>query len=819
MHGNFSRDVRYGLRLLLRNPGFTSVAVLVLALGIGATTAIFSLTDTLLWKPLPLENPDELVWVFTSLRRNSHATSSYPSYRYYKEENETLSGLAASFIFATSLKADRPAEQVWAVGVSDDYFDVLGIAPKLGKVFHAPRTTAPAQPTHSIVLGRAYWEQRFGSSTEVLGTTVFVNGHPLEVIGVIPKEFEGMVPGIRSDFYLPIEMINRLRPGHDWLGSNGRWLQMIGRLKPGVSLDQARAQMDVLAARLSAAFPEEYEDRGVSLVPVHEGHPDLRGEAAGISGFLLATVALVFLIACANVATLLLTRSATRTREMAIRAALGAGRFRIARQLLTESVLLTLLGGAAGLLVAVWVSEIMQGVRPPFPAPIGLSLGLDWRVLLSAFLAAVAAGCLAGMAPAIQSMRLDLIPAIKGTDTKRGASGSPWSLRNLFVITQIALSAILLMAGGLMLRSLWGTYAADPGFTLRNGFQIALDPGQQGYGETEGRRFFRDLRDRTEALPGVASVMLTHRVPLGMGSRRIPLWSEDQFQPGGEPEIEARHYVVTPGYFETIGTPLLAGRDFASSDREGAPPVAIINRALAEKLWAERSPLGQRLQIGLGGAEEEPILAEVIGVAAGSKYVSWNDDAEPHLFLPLEQNYRSDLTLIARTLGDPNSPLLAARGIVEDLDPHLAAIQAMTTEEHLRQSRWMVRTGLTLFGALGLAGVLVAAIGLYGVLAYSVTQRTREIAIRLAVGAQPRDVLKLVIRESLGLGLAGLVVGLPVAVAATRILSVALVGIETYDPFALVGTALFLTLVVLLASTVPALRAMRTDPMDALRFE
>ena len=816
MRGDLAQDVRYGFRLLHRNPGFTAVAVMVLALGIGATTAIFSLADTLLWKPLPVDKPGELVWVFTTTPTNSHTTSSYLNYRYYREENEVLSGLAASFIFTTSLKADRPAEQVWAVGVSGNYFEVLGLAPKLGRVFRPSGSDAPAQ---TLVLGHAYWKRRFGSSPEILGSTVFMNGQPFEVVGVAPAEFEGMVPGIRSDIFLPIEWMNSLRPGGEWLGRDARWLQMIGRRKPGVSIDQARAQMDVLAGQLAAAFPENNKDFGVRLVPVPEGHPDLRGEAASFSGFLLATVALVFLIACANVATLLLTRSATRTREMAVRAALGAGRLRIFRQLITESVLLTLLGGAAGLVVAIWVGGVLQEVRPPIPAPIGLTLALDWRVLLSAFLAAVAAGCLAGLAPAFQSLRLDLISAIKGADTGTGARVGTWSLRNLFVVTQIALSAVLLLAGGLMLRSLWGTYALDPGFSLRNGFQLALNPGQQGYSDAEGLQLFRDLRERTEALPGVESVMLTHRVPLGLGSRRLPLWREDRFQPASEPEIDARHYVVSPGYFKTMGTPLLAGRDFSSADRPGAPPVAIVNRALAEKLWAGRNPLGRRIQIGLNGGDERPILAEVVGVAAGSKYISWKEVAEPHLFLPLEQNYRSDLTLVARTQGNPEALLDSALGVIEDMDPHLAASLTMTIEEHLRQSRWLVRTGLALFGGLGLAGVLVASIGLYGVLAYSVTQRTREIAIRLAVGAQPRDVLKLVVREGLVLSLAGLAIGLPIAVAATRILSVALVGIKSYDPLTLVGTALFLVLVVLLATTVPARRAMRTDPMDALRFE
>ena len=814
--GELIRDIRFGFRLLARNPGFAMTAVLVLALGIGATTSIFSLANALLWKPLPLDKPHELVWVFTAIPGNSHTTSSYLNYRYYREENEVLSGLVASHIFATSLKADRPAEQVWAIAVSDNYFEVLGIAPELGRVFRSSGSSDPAQ---TLVLGHKYWERRFGSSTEILGKTVFLSGHAFEVVGVLPEEFEGMVPGIRADILLPVEMVNTLRPGGEWLGREVRWLQMIGRRKPGVPLDQARAQMEVLAGRLSTAFPEENEEAGVRLVPVPEGHPDLRGEAESFSGFLLATVALVFLISCANVANLLLTRSAARTREMAVRAALGAGRLRIVRQLLTESVLLTLFGGAAGLIVAVWVGGLLQGVRPPIPAPIGITLGLDWRVLLSAFLTAVVAGCLAGMAPAFQSLRLDLISTIKGTDTKPGKSGRPWSLRNLFVVSQIAMSAVLLLAGGLMLRSLWSTYVSDPGFSLRNGFRLTLNPGQQGYSDAEGLQLFRDLRERAEALPGVTSVMLTHRVPLGNGPRRIPLWREDQLQPEGEPEIRARHYVVSPGYFRTIGTPLLAGRDFSLADRQGTPPVAIVNQALAERLWAGGNPLGQRIQIGLPGGEEGPILAEIIGVAAGSKYVSWNENAEPHLFLPLEQNFRSDLTLVARTLGDPKPLLVSARRIVEELDPHLAAFQTMTFEEHLSRSRWVVRTGLALFGGLGLAGVLVAAIGLYGVLAYSVTQRSRELAIRMALGAQRQDVLRLVVREGLGLSLLGLGIGLPLSVAAGRILSVALVGIESYDPLTLAGTAFFLVCVVLLACYIPAKRAMNTNPMAVLRHE
>ena len=835
------RDMRYAARMLLKAPGFTAVAVVSLALGIGANAAIFSFVNAVLLKPPPVAEPGRLVYVFGGTRADPYSVSSYPDYVDYRDRNEVFTGLAAYAGITVSLGGGEQPEMISGLIVTGNYFDVLGVRARVGRTFLPEEDKTPG--THPVlVIGHALWQSRFAGDPNVIGRKLLLNGQPFTVVGVAPAGFNGVEMGRTNEIYVPMAMQALVRPPRggysgemnpDLLSKRGpRWLAMVGRLKPGVSPEQAQAALSTIAAQLAQAYKETNENQAATVSPLSEGDPTERGTLLSVARLLLAVVGLVLLIACANVANLLLARAAARRKEISIRLALGAGRRRLVKQLLTESVLLALLGGAAGLLLAVWLVGAAQAYPPPanlFDAAFDFSL--DRRVFAFTLLLSVATGVLFGLAPALQSSKPDLVAALKDEAAllpgQGGAGARRFSLRNLLVVAQVALSLVLLISAGLFLRSLQQARRIDPGFDPERVLSVPLNVNLLRYTKAQGQEFYRQVLERVRAIPGVQSATLTRTPPLSGASRQTSVTvaggepterQRSSESAGGAAEVAENATLassVGPDYFQTLRIPLLRGRDFTAQDREGAPGVVIVNETFAARYFPGRDPLGQR--ISFGGAKGP--WMEVVGLARDGKYVTLGEAPAPFVYQPLAQRHETGMTLLVRTGGDPAGYAPAVRREVQALEPNLPVTNSRPMTELLAMSLYPARMGALLLGGFGLLALLLASVGLYGVMSYSVSRRTREIGIRMALGAERRDVLRLVLREGMTLVAAGLALGLVAAFSATRLLAGFLYGVSTTDPSAFVAVAALLALVALAASLVPALRAARVDPLEALRYE
>jgi predicted permease len=817
------QDLRYAARRLLKAPGFVAVAAFSLALGIGANATIFSFVSALFLRPLPVSEPERVVQVFTSdFSGPLYRGSSYPDYKDFREKTEVFAGLAAYTIAPMSLSEAAHTDRVFGELVTANYFEVAGIQSWRGRLLREAEDGRAAAPP-VLVLGDGLWRRRFGADPALIGKPVTLNGQPFTVVGIAPPGFTGMTRGIAVDLWVPMTAAGAI-PSSDRLESRGnRWLFVLGRLNPGIGADDAQARLAVLAAQLQKAYPDNWTDvrkntRVISVVPESRARvlPAARGPVLGFFSLLLGVVGLVLLIACTNVASLLLARAAARRRETAVRLSLGASRGRLIRQLLTESVLLSVAAGGLGVLMAVWAIDVVMAFRPPVPFPFELNLRIDAGVLGFSFLLSILTGLAFGLAPALQASRPDLLPALKDDALAHRASGA-WSPRRLLVVAQFAMSLVLLIGAGLFLQSLRNAQRIDLGFEPRNLLLLTTDLRLNGYAEPAGRDFYRRLLERSAALPGVASVSLASHVPLGLEGQRRGITIEG-YEPQDGEDMELHTSSVGPGYFRTIGMTLLRGRDFDLADGPGAPRAVIVNETFARRYWPGQDPLQKRIWMGSrSGPQGAPFT--VVGVARDGKYVTLGEEPTPFFYLSFFQSYGADAKLHVRTAGDPKQLVDAVRAEARAIDASLPVYDVKTMSDHLGLALLPARAAGSVLGLFGFVAVVLAAVGIYGVMAHSVSQRTRELGVRVALGARPGDLLSMVLSQGIRLAAVGVALGLAGALVVTRLVASLLYGVSATDLSTFVGIPLLLTGIALLASYVPARRAMKVDPIVALRCD
>jgi predicted permease len=812
------KDIRYGIRGLLKRPGFTGVAVITLALGIGANTTIFSVLNGLLLRPpAAVTRPDRLVDVHaTEPRGSSFHSFSYPDYLYYRDHNKVFAGLVAYTAMPLSMNAGAQPERIFGMLVSGNYFDVLGARPAQGRFFLFEEDQTPG--THPVVVvSYDLWQQRFGADQTLTGKTVTLNGHSFTVVGVAPQGFRGTWTALLPDVWVPLMMQSQVRPGPNLMSRGVSGLEMIARLNDGVNLPQAQAAMNLLAGQLAEAYPETNRGIGVDLRSASTVPGKFRGALIGFMAILLLVVGLVLLIACANVGAMTLARASARRKEIAIRLAVGASRPRIVRQLLIESVILFLLGGAAGVFIAIWSTRLLLAFKPPAEVPISLDLGVDVRVLLFTLLVSLTTGLLFGLAPALQASRPDVLTALNN-DISRGSHRS--RTRNVFVVAQIAISLVLLVTAGLFLRSLRNATTIDVGFKPQDVQTLTLDLRTQGYDQSKGREFYRQLMEQVAALPGVRAASLARMVPLNGSNMKEGISVPGRERAPDERTTMVGLNIVDGRYFETLEMPLLHGRTFSETDKQGGPQVAIVNETMARRFYPgpdTARALGQTFTLGEGAAAPH---VSIIGIVRDAKYDTLGEDPQPFIYQSFQQSYSGEMTLHIRTKpGDAGNILAAVRREVAALDKDLPLLNVMPLTEQIGVGLLPLRLAASVAGTLGLLGMLLAALGVFGVVNYSVLQRTHEIGIRISLGAQGRDVLRLIVGQGLWLALIGVGIGLATAAALTRALTSLLYGVSAIEPLVFGGVALLLVAVALVASYIPARRATKVDPLVALRYE
>ncbi len=802
------QDLRVGMRRLLKTPGFTFVAVMSLALGIGANASIFTLLNTVLLRPLPVERPRELFFV------SGDGAFSYPNYEDFRDlGGDALNGLAAYRYAPMSLSTGNANERIWGYLVSGNYFDVLGVRTFAGRTFAPEENRTPS--THPVaVVSYDFWQRRFSGDPNLIGQTITLNNRAFTVVGVAPQKFNGTDRVFAPDVWVPLMMQREIEPGNDYLKarSDGR-LFVFGRLPSGVSEEQSRASLNVIAQNLAREHPlPENEGTKIELVPLGI-IPMLRNGTIGFAGAMMLAVLLVLLLSCTNLANLLLARATERRKEIAIRLALGANRWRIVRQLLTESVMLSMAGGAVGLLLTLWINDLAVAFKPPIDFSILFELAIDSRVFGFTLFLSVATGIIFGIVPALQATKPDLVSSLKDDSPLAGFKRS--RLRGALIVGQMALSLLLLICAGLVLRSLQQAHTIDPGFRPEQMVAMSVDVGLQGYDKTRGREFYRQLTERVAALPEVESVTLATKVPLSLNHSTTSVFREGQVLAPGEKPTDVYYAQISTEYFSTLKTPLVGGREFDARDGEGAPAVCIINETLARQLFPNESATGKRISYGDGDGP----FTEVVGVAKDAKYITLGERPHAFIYQPLLQAYNNHITVLARTRTEPTAAVHAIRRTVQALDETLPIYDVKTLAEHMGLSLLPARAAAVLLGSFGALALLLAALGIYGVISYSVAGRTREIGLRMALGAQPTDVLRLIVGQGVRLALIGVGLGLAASLAATRFLESLLYGVSTSDPVTFGSVALLLLVVASLASYLPARRATKVDPMIALRHE
>jgi predicted permease len=804
------QDLRFAARLLRKNPGFTALAVLSLALGIGVNTAIFSLVRAVLLPPLPVPDAGRLVSIYHRYTRGQESLSStsYPDYEYYRDHNEVLSGLMAYARVPMSVRIGEQAEQISGELVTANYFSVLGLQASAGRTFLAEDRTV-------AVIGDRLWRSRFGGDRNVLGRTITIGRHAFTIVGVAPPRFRGVVLdwGDPPELWVPMAAFREAVPilPEDFLQLRGDdWLLVTGRLKPGVSMVQARSAVQGMAGQLAQAYPAIHHDWTADLLPLSRARfwPSYRNAIATFLGLLAAVTGVVLLIAFFNVANLVLTRGMKRQREIAVRLALGAGRGRLVRQLTTESVLLSILGGAAGIAVASWTSALVRSYPQPFKIPLAVDTHVDVPALSFALLLSLVTGVLFGLVPARRAARPDLVLSLKSEAPGPGLRG--FALRNALVVAQVALSLVLLIGAGLFVRTLRKAQASDPAFRTGSAVLVDLDLAVAGYPDARGKQFYKQALERTRLLPGVESPALVWMPPLG-----AMRGGTDVLPPGASRPLQVNWNIASPGYFQAIGLPLDRGRDFNERDIETAPPVAIVNEVMARRFWPGADPIGKLLR----NADPRTPPLQVVGVVRDGRMQNFRENMRPCFYRPLTQSYVPEMTLIARTPGGPELALAQIRRELRALDKDLPVTQAETMHAHLNRALSQERLTASLLSGLGLLALALAVVGIYGVMSFSVAQRTREIGIRMALGAQAPGVLSMILRHAAILLGAGLAIGWAAAALVTRYAASLLYGVSPTDPWTFVAVSVVLAAAAMLACYLPARRAARVDPMVALRYE
>jgi predicted permease len=812
--GTFSNDLRYGARMLAKSPGFTVVALLSLALGIGGNATVYSWVQAVLLHPLGgIQNSGQLLSVETIMANGSYHTSSFPDYRDYRDHNTVFSGLIGFELIEQNMKVratDLPHRDVGEIA-TENYFDVLGVKASRGRTFHASDDHGPVSDPY-IVLSDGMWKRQFGSDPNVVGKSVEINQHPFTVIGVTPRGFTGTIVGIIADYWVPMMMQSQALPGEDINIRNPTFVHIIGRLKPGVTPDAARAELKTMARHLEEEYPTTSRNIGIDVFPIWKAHYGLQSIFLPVLVFLSGVVLLVLLIACANVANLLLARATVREKEIAIRAALGASRSRLVRQMLAESLLLALGGGVLGALMAAWTSGGLTLLMPPTHLPVGVATSMDWRVLSFTVLLSLGTGVLFGIVPALRSSRGQVNESLKdGGRTSAGGSGQP-RLRNLLVLSETVLAVVLLVGAGLMVRTLQVAKSTGPGFNTDRVLLAAMDLRTNGYSEEQSGAFYSHLLDQAKTIPGVRSATLELWVPLWFTGRGYTVPDIEGYTPKPDEDRAIDYNVVGPNYFATMEIPLLAGRDFTAADGDAAPRVCIVNRTMAEHYWPGQNALGHRLQTRNN-------RWTVAGVVEDVRYHSMNEQPESFVYFPFLQTPETEANILLRTEGKPEPLLGALRSQVHDLDPNVPILESDSLANLLSSSLFAYRAAASLAALLGGIGLVLASIGIFGVLSYSVSQRTQEIGVRMALGARPADILRLVVGQGMRLVLTGMFAGIVASLVAARLISSLLYGVKATDPITFAATAVILAAVALLACALPARRAMRVDPMVALRYQ
>jgi predicted permease len=808
---HFWQDLRYGARTLRKSTGFTTVALVTLALGIGANVVIFSLISTFLLRPLPIRHPEQ-VWAIHQGKQNDPSYSqsmSYPNYKDLRDRDQVLTGMAVCRFDPMSLSHNGRNERVWGYLVSENYFDLLGVRPALGRTFLPEEGRAPnAAPV--VVLNYRTWQRRFGADPAIVGNSITINGRTFTVVGVASPEFTGTESVFTPEFWIP-SMMQEWIEGDNGLMSrgDGQWLAF-GRLKPGVTPQQAQAGLNSVAQQLGKEYPGSDDGLALRLTPPGLVEPDLRNAVIAFSLALSLMVGLVLAITCTNLASLLLASGAHRRKEIAVRLAIGATRLRVTRQLLTESLLLSGLGAALGLLLGAFLIQLAKAAVPALDFALTLDLRVDWRVISFVVVLALLTAIAFGLFPALYASRQDLLGTLKDELTSgRRRSG----LRGGLVAMQVALSSILLVTAGLTVRSLQHTQALGPGFDPNHALTLSVDLGLQGYDEARGRNFYQQLLQTTRAFPGVEYAGLIRSLPLGLDYSTTGVYPDGRPEPHANEMPSACYENISPGYFSAMGIPLLAGRDFSDADTARSSGVAIINETLAEQFWPGENPIGKRLRSGNTGAN--PL--EVVGVAKNGKYQTLGELPSLIVYYPISQVYSSNAALVARTSLDPKSLIASVRNEVSKLDPNLPVYEAKTLQEHMNLPLFPLHAAAVAVGSFGLLAMILAAIGIYGLMAYSVAQRTQEIGIRMALGARARDVWAMVLRQGLIIVAVGITFGLLGAIALSKIVASLLYGVSATDPLAFAMSLLLLAAVALVACFFPARRATKVDPVSAIK--
>ena len=807
-------DIRYSFRSLLKNPGLTLAAILSLGLGIGANTTIFTWVQAVLFRPIPLAADPSSIRIAAMQNREGQTRSwSYPNFVDFRDRTKMLD-IVGQDDQTFNIAVDDTAERAWGALVSGNYFEVMGIRPAAGRFFTAKDDVTPGG--HPLaVLSYANWQRRFAGDPAVIGKQVTINNTPITIIGVAPEGFIGSFLGVSSAAWVPMAMQKEMMGGDRMNQRGNGWFQSIVRLKPGVSAEQAQAEASSIMAQLEQEYPDFNEGRRLRIVQTWEAPFGAGTVLAPLLGVLSVLVALVLVIACANVANLLLSKAVSRRREVAVRLSLGASRTRLIRQLLTESFLLAIVAGITGVVMAYWTMDVIMAFVPPVDMPIDLGLRMDTTTLLFALGVSMVTGLVFGLAPALQASSNQTINALKEEGRSGSGGRTTGRLRNALVVAQVAVCLVLLVGATLFLRSFIAAQSLSPGFDASHVVTASMDMFPSGYTGDRHREFQRRAIEAVQAVPGVESAAFGSRLPLGFGGNNSTSVGVEGYVPRENEEIVINYSTIGPNYFETMGIPIRQGREYNDTDTLQSPRTLVINETMAKRYWPEGKALGGKIRLGQN-------LAEVIGIVADSKYSSINERPLAQLFFPMSRSETSTLRLFVKTAGDP-APLVAeVRNAIRGIDATLPVYDARTLNEHMQIAVFAQRMAANLLGAMGVLALLLAAIGLYGVMAYAVSQRTQELGIRLALGASPGSLLGMIVGQGMKLTVIGLAIGLAIALGAFGSIGAVrslLPGISPMDPITFVTVPIVLGSIALLASWIPGRRAGKVDPLVALRYE
>jgi putative ABC transport system permease protein len=816
---NLWKDLSYAWRMLIKSPGFAIVAVLALGLAIGANTAIFSLFNGVMWRPLPVKDPQQLVVVAAKQGSLDFMIPlSYPDFQDYRQLKTVFSDMCGYVPSPVNLQTEGRPTRAWAELVTGSYFSMLGLEAARGRTFAADEGWVPGKDA-LIVLSYKYWQTRFGGNPEVVGRTVQLNKHPFTIIGVAPERYHGAYYFLEPDFYIPVTSMGLLDPKTaDDLNKRGAtYLRILARLQPGVTPTQAIAAAQPTDRRLAQEFPDSHKDMSLVVIPELGARPE-----PGLGPFMskavwvfMSLAGLVLLIACANVANLILARANGRRKEIAMRFALGASRWRMIRQLLTESVLLALCGGIAGLVFARWAALALMSIRIPTDLPLHLfDLRVDWRVFAFGFLAALITGIVAGLLPALQAQRTDLADTLKVGGRSGGGSTGHHRFRNALVVAQVAVSLLLLACAGFFIRSFQNSANVDMGFRVDHTLMISMDLGLQGYSDERGQQFYKQVSDRVKSLPGVRDAAFTAYIPMGYENDIVNIYPDGQPADNKSGAETSFNNEVQPGYFRSLGVHVIKGREFTDADSATSPKVAIVNETFANKIWPGQDPIGKTFR-----TEKHGPAIQVVGLTRTGKYAFLYETPQLFAYFPLAQHYVAAATLMVYSQDDPLRLVGPVRDQIQQLDTSLPVFDVNTMEAHVEYGKPLLpaRLGAMLVGAFGMLGLVLATVGVYGVVSYSVSQRTQEIGIRSALGAQRSNVLGMVLKQGMTMSLTGTAIGIVLAFLLFRGLHSVLYGVASTDLATLAAVSTLLLAIAFVASYIPALRATQVDPVVALR--